>query len=96
MRVTVVNRGTSRTAGTSVTIQDIEPDGKVGATAVVGIPELAPNENFTAVVGLTVTTYVNQQHTFRAIVDLNNTIPESNENNNTGGQANYVLSGGNC
>lgn len=93
--ITVVNRGTSRSAGTSVTVQDIGPTNNVDNSVVIGVPELAPNESFTGTIGFTISTHVRLGHTFRAVVDLNNSIPESNETNNTGAQAPFVLAASN-
>ncbi|MGJ3238560.1 MAG: CARDB domain-containing protein [Anaerolineae bacterium] len=83
--VTVVNQGTERSAGTSIIAEDIQPNGDIGATTNGAVPALDPNQSATVVVYLTVTTFVNEGHTFRVRVDPNNSIAESNETNN-----NYV------
>lgn len=94
IRVTVVNAGTSPSPSTIVLVQDIEPNGNVGATTQGPVPALQPNQSALVVVYLTVTTYVGQGHTFRATVDGNNTVPETNENNNRN-EAVYVLQSSN-
>jgi hypothetical protein len=94
IRVTVVNAGTSTSASTIVLVQDIEPNGNIGATTQGPVPALAPNQSHLVVMYLTVTTYVGQGHTFRATVDGNNTVPETNEGNNRNEYI-YVLASSN-
>jgi len=93
--ITVVNRGTERSAGATILIEDIQPNGAVGSTTQTVVGPLNPNENTTATAALTVSTFIGEGHTFRATVDSNNAVAESNENNNRWEEL-YVLEPGGC
>jgi uncharacterized protein YraI len=94
IKVTVVNAGTTTSAATNVLVQDIEPNGNIGATTQGPVPALAPNQSALVVMYLTVNTYVGQGHTFRATADGNGSVPETNENNNRNEYV-YVLASSN-
>ncbi len=93
--ITVVNSGTGTSTGTNILIQDIQPNGTVGATTETVIGALGPNQSQTATAALTVTTFISEAHTFRARVDGNNSVAESNENNNEWTEI-YILEPGGC
>jgi uncharacterized protein YraI len=95
IRMTVVNRGTTASPSTIILVQDIEQNGSVGATTQGGVKALAPNESTLVIMNLTISTNMLVSHTFRATVDGNNTVPESNESNNLNEYV-YVLERGNC
>jgi hypothetical protein len=95
IRMTVVNRGTSTSPSTIILVQDIEQNGSVGATTQGPVKALAPNESTLVVMYLTVSTNMLVGHTFRATVDGNNTVPETDETNNRN-EYNYVLERGTC
>lgn len=90
INITVVNRGSAPSAGTNIVIEDIQPNGSVGETTQTVVGALQPNQNATAVAQLTVSTFVLEKHTLRVRVDGNNSVAESDENNNTW-QIDYVL-----
>lgn len=93
--ITVVNAGSGTSTGTNILIQDIQPDGTVGATTETVIGALGANESQTVTAALTVSTFVSESHTFRARVDGNNSVAESNENNNEWTEI-YILEPGSC
>jgi len=95
IRMTVVNRGSTASPTTVINVQDIQPNGSVGATTSGAVPALQPNESRLITMYLTVNTFVSEGHTFRATVDGNNTVPESNEGNNSY-EYRYVLERGTC
>lgn len=90
INVTVVNGGTETSPGGTIAIEDVQPNGSVGENTQTVFGELAPNASQTVQAVLTVSAFVNEAHTFRARVDSNNTILETNENNNVWDEV-YVL-----
>lgn len=93
-RIRVANTGTNTSGATTVILEDIY-NGSVTVSATADIGALAPNQSQEVTIPLTVTVNFSEGHTLRARVDPNNTVAETNENNN-GRQVEYVLSKGSC
>jgi len=92
--ITIANSGSSPSAQTNVRLDDLV-NGQVQATSSATVPPLQPGENVTVQITLTVSTFFLQGHTVRAIVDPDNVVPETNEENNSR-QFDYVLQQGSC
>ncbi|QPC83410.1 hypothetical protein G4Y79_03235 [Phototrophicus methaneseepsis] len=93
-RITIANSGTSASTQTNVVLRDLY-NGEVQANSSATIPALQPGQNTTVTIDLSVSTYFAQVHTFRAVIDPDNAIPETNEDNNSR-QFDYVLKQGSC
>ncbi|TVR21379.1 MAG: hypothetical protein EA396_08195 [Anaerolineaceae bacterium] len=83
--VNITNTGSAPTAGpATVLVQDIHvASGQVQNSFTQTVPVLAPGENF--VVGrddFVISTFFNEEHEIRAIIDPNNEVPESNTADN--------------
>lgn len=94
IQVTVVNVGSSNSPSSQVVVQDIY-NGQVGATTNAPVPELGPNQQYVAVLYLTVSTNFAEGHTTHVMVDPNGAVPELNEGNNSRDTP-YVLATGGC
>jgi len=94
INVTVTNNGTDAIqTGSALRVEAILiSDGSVLSSTIAPIPPLAANSSATAQAFLTVTTNIAEEQAIRAIVDSNNEIVESNENDNSDTKnSNYVL-----
>jgi hypothetical protein len=94
IRVTVQNNGTERSPGGFVRVIDLY-NGTPQQTTNGALPALDPGATATVEMFLTVSTYIDELHVQRIVVDPDNQIAESNENNNTL-ENQYVLSPGSC
>lgn len=94
IRVTVQNNGTERSPGGFVRVIDLY-NGTPQETTNGALPALDPGATATVEMFLTVSTYIDELHVQRIVVDPDNQIAESNENNNTL-ENQYVLSPGSC
>ncbi|MEM9951892.1 MAG: CARDB domain-containing protein [Chloroflexota bacterium] len=95
INITVVNGGSERSQGVRILIEDVQPDGTVGESTETVVGALDPNASQTVQAVMTVSTFINEVHTFRARVDIDNVVAETNENNNTWDEI-YTLEPGNC
>lgn len=81
----VANLGTVATSASGiVSLIDVRTaDGSVQGTTTGGYPVLSPGQTFRVTMPLTISTWYNEQHTITLVIDPNNQIPESVENDNT-------------
>ncbi len=95
--IKVKNTGTERTpAPTRMSIVDtLVSTGQVQAGIDVTVPELNPNEVFTSVVLMNVSTYYNEMHRTTIRLDADSGVIETDETDNLFEQ-NYVLQQGSC
>ncbi|GAB4516928.1 MAG: hypothetical protein OHK0046_23010 [Anaerolineae bacterium] len=97
--VNVFNAGSQRTSGDFiVTIQDVHvASGQVQSTFSEVVPALDPGQNY--VVGndlrFNITTFTEEEHRIVATIDVNNSIRETNEQDNSVSTT-YVLQRGAC
>lgn len=82
VQITIVNVGTSNGSATEVIVRDLY-NGQANGEINAPVPVLGPNQQHVAVVYLTISTYVNEGHTTRVIIDPNNVVPEIDESNNS-------------
>lgn len=95
--VDVANLGSEQTfAPGIVEVRDTRAaDNTVQQTAIGGFPPLLPGQTTRVNIPLTITTWYNEVHRLIITVDASNTIPESNEQDNTR-VIDYVLQKGAC
>jgi hypothetical protein len=79
--VTIANSGTGNSTATRVRLEDLF-NGSVTTTANADVGILAPGQNATITINMTVTSNHSQGHLLRVRVDPDNTLPETNEGNN--------------
>ncbi|GAB1421672.1 hypothetical protein MASR2M15_18530 [Anaerolineales bacterium] len=96
--VTVKNVGSAAaSAGGLIRVEAVRvADGAVLGSTDTPFPALGPGAAHAAVASLTVSTFVNEEHFIRAVVDISSTVSESNESNNMYEGANYILQKGSC
>jgi hypothetical protein len=96
--VNITNNGSGATsAPATILFQDVHvASGTVTASFIREVPVLAPGANF--VVGndsVVVSTYFNEEHQLRVIIDPNGVLPETNKGDNVL-TTNYTLQQGGC
>ncbi|MCY3781255.1 MAG: hypothetical protein OXG78_13160 [Chloroflexi bacterium] len=97
IQVTVVNDGNAPASrGALVEVRDSRADGAGRVTTGIGITALAAGETRTFTGHLTQVQYYEELHHINLIVDVNNEIAETNENDNQYATAPYILQRGNC
>lgn len=92
--VTIVNTGTSASPETAVIAQNLY-NGNVNSTANATVRALGTNESADVTLTLTISTNFEEDQTIRVIVDPNNAVAETDENNNSRSQV-YKLARGGC
>jgi len=93
--VTIANSGTGSSGATTVILEDLF-NGSATVSGTANLRELAPGENATVTINLTVSTNHSVAHELRVRVDPDNAVPETNENNNQRTTGGYPLQQGNC
>ena len=94
-RIANIGAGRAVASGTLL-VQDWHINsGTITATTSGGFPPLAPNERFTAVMHLTVTTFYEEGHRLNITLDTTNAVLESNEANNLANR-DYTLERADC
>jgi hypothetical protein len=93
----VANLGGEATAASStVSVVDVRAaDGTTQQTTTGGFPVLQPGQTFRVNMALTVSTYFDETHEIRFVIDPNNGVPENNESDNTR-TITYTLQRGGC
>ncbi|MCU0512614.1 MAG: SH3 domain-containing protein [Anaerolineae bacterium] len=95
--VNVRNNGTQASNPGRLTVQDFYKGNPSGSNTSGNFGVIQPGQSVT--VGplyLTVSTNINEAHTTRVIVDVENQTPESNEGNNQYNSVEYILAQGGC
>ena len=95
--VNVTNNGSARTGSEAIVlIQDVHvASGQVQQSFTRTVPVLEPGANFVVGGSLRITTFFNEQHRIVVTLDVNNTIAETNENDNVL-TTTYTLQQGGC
>ncbi len=93
----VANLGTTQTIASGiVSLTDVRAaDGSIQGTTIGGFPVLLPGQTFRVNMPLTISTWYNETHRITLVIDQTNSIPESNETDNTR-VIEYVLQKGPC
>jgi hypothetical protein len=97
INVVVQNNGTGAAlAGGTIFVEDIHVASGARQQSTEGtFPLLQPGQTFTSEMRLTVSTFFNEGHRITIRVDNGNTVPETNEGDNTY-STDYVLQKSNC
>jgi hypothetical protein len=93
----VANLGTQPTtlSGTISLVDVRSADGTQQGSTIGGFPVLQPGQTFRVNMPLTISTWYNEQHNIRLVIDPANQIPESNEGDNVR-VVSYTLQKGSC
>jgi hypothetical protein len=93
----VANLGTqaSLSSGIVSLVDTRAADGSIQGTTIGGFPILLPGQTFRVNMPLTISTWYNETHRITLVIDQTNSIPETNETDNTR-VVEYVLQKGPC
>jgi uncharacterized protein YgiM (DUF1202 family) len=95
--INVTNTGNAQTSSEAIVlIQDVHvATGQVQQAFTRTVPTLGPGQNFVVGGPFTITTFFNEQHRIVVTIDVNNTVAETNENDNVL-TTTYTLQQGGC
>ncbi len=97
IHVTVQNNGNGDSAGFTVEVRDSRMGtGEGQATTQIGYPPIPAGQSRTAFGRLTQSQYVEEVHHVNLYVDNGNQVAETNESDNHGATAAYILRRGSC
>ncbi len=97
IHVTVQNNGNGDAGGFSVEVRDSRMGTGAGqATTQIGYPPIPAGQSRSAFGRLTQNQYYDEEHHVNLVLDIHNQVPETNEGDNHGATAAYILRRGGC